>query len=71
MRKKDGIPCHTKEHHHNDFIIKIRGKKLKTNFDSQVRIAGFLHILEESFEKTTNKKVYLERSLLKVMNLLQ
>lgn len=56
-RKRDGIPCRTKHHHHNDFMIKIRGGELKANFGSQVGTIGFFCILEESFEKTLNKKV--------------
>jgi len=24
-RKRDGNPCHTKAHHHNDFMIRIGG----------------------------------------------
>lgn len=57
-RKRDGIPCRRKHHHHNDFIIKIRGEELKAKFGSQVGTIGFLCILEESFEKTLNKKVH-------------
>lgn len=48
-----------KEHHCNDFIIKIGGKNSKANFESQVGSTGFLCLLEESLQKSMNKKGFV------------
>lgn len=59
-QKWNGIPCHMKEHHCNDFIIKIGGWGVGGgNRRLTLGTTGFLCLLEESLEKSVNKKGFV------------